>query len=67
MIFYVIPVKTGIQKNYSRPEFISGYLELDAANLFSMTKKSLDSRFHGNDIEKHASNALYILEFREKK
>ncbi|WP_341792746.1 MULTISPECIES: hypothetical protein [unclassified Rickettsia] len=29
---------------------------IDAANLFSMTKKSLDSRFHGNDI-KNSSHA----------
>ncbi|WP_342270523.1 hypothetical protein [Rickettsia endosymbiont of Orchestes rusci] len=51
-IFDVIPAQAGIQKIIiiSRPEFISGSTTRDAQNLFSMTKKSLDSHLRGNDI-----------------
>ncbi|WP_342270642.1 hypothetical protein [Rickettsia endosymbiont of Orchestes rusci] len=53
-------MKTGIRKNYSHPEFISGSTKKDAANLFSMTKKRLDSRFHGNDIINTLTSILYM-------
>ncbi|WP_342270328.1 hypothetical protein [Rickettsia endosymbiont of Orchestes rusci] len=43
------PRRRESRKKYkSHPEFISGSTKKDAQNLFSMTRKSLDSRFHGN-------------------
>ncbi|WP_342269820.1 hypothetical protein [Rickettsia endosymbiont of Orchestes rusci] len=44
------PRRRESRKIYSHPEFISGSTKRDAANLFSMTKKSQDSRLRGNDI-----------------
>ncbi|WP_341793977.1 MULTISPECIES: hypothetical protein [unclassified Rickettsia] len=52
-MFYVIPAQAGIQKNYSHPEFISGSIIYYKKMLKQVQhdKKSLDSRFRGNDIE----------------
>ncbi|MCC8369445.1 MAG: NADH-quinone oxidoreductase subunit L [Rickettsia endosymbiont of Oxypoda opaca] len=47
----VIPAKAGIQEiQKSHPEFISGYIK-KMLKQFRHDKKSLDSRFRGNDIE----------------
>ncbi|WP_341790061.1 hypothetical protein [Rickettsia endosymbiont of Polydrusus tereticollis] len=51
----VIPAKAGIQKKNSHPEFISGSTKKMLKRV-QPDKKSLDSRFRGNDI-KNSSRA----------